>query len=86
LRRLTSILTNSDEQFPDILSPELTTWGVGPTLTAVIIVLAVDGYGVQPVYFFLASIVFLLAVFLFSIRPISPLMQRGSLFWSKNYG
>jgi len=63
LRRLTSILTNSDEQFPDILSPELTTWGVGRTLTAVVVGLAVDGYGVQPFYFFLASIVLILAVF-----------------------
>jgi MFS transporter, DHA3 family, macrolide efflux protein len=42
---------------------EMTIWGAGPTLTAVVVGLAVDGYGVQPVYFFLASIVLLLAVF-----------------------
>jgi hypothetical protein len=33
-------------------------------LTAVVVGLAVDGYGVQPVYFFLASIVLILAVFI----------------------
>jgi MFS family permease len=42
---------------------EMTIWGAGPTLTAVVVGLAVDGYGVQPVYFFLASIVLILAVF-----------------------
>jgi MFS family permease len=42
---------------------EMTIWGAGPTLTAVVVGLAVDGYGVQPVYFVLASIVLLLAVF-----------------------
>ena len=42
---------------------EMTIWGAGPTLTAVVVGLAVDGFGVQPVYFFLASIVLLLAVF-----------------------
>ncbi len=41
---------------------EMTIWGAGPTLTAVGVGLAVDGVGVQPVYFFLASIVLLLAV------------------------
>jgi hypothetical protein len=41
----------------------MTIWGAGPTLTAVVVGLAVDGYGVQPVYFFLASIVLILAVF-----------------------
>ena len=42
---------------------EMTIWGAGPTLTAVGVGLAVDGVGVQPVYFFLASIVLVLAVF-----------------------
>jgi predicted MFS family arabinose efflux permease len=42
---------------------EMTIWGAGPTLTAVVVGLAVDGFGVQPVYFVLASIVLLLAVF-----------------------
>jgi MFS family permease len=42
---------------------EMTIWGAGPTLTAVGVGLAVDGLGVQPVYFFLASIVLALAVF-----------------------
>lgn len=42
---------------------EMTIWGAGPTLTAVVVGLAVDGYGVQPIYFVLASIVLLLAVF-----------------------
>jgi MFS family permease len=42
---------------------EMTIWGAGPTLTAVGVGLAVDGVGVQPVYFFLASIVLALAVF-----------------------
>ena len=41
---------------------EMTIWGAGPTLTAVGVGLAVDGVGVQPVYFFLASIVLVLAV------------------------
>jgi MFS family permease len=41
---------------------EMTIWGAGPTLTAVAVGLAVDGVGVQPVYFFLASIVLVLAV------------------------
>ena len=43
---------------------EMTIWGAGPTLTAVGVGLAVDGVGVQPVYFFLASIVLVLAVFI----------------------
>ena len=43
---------------------EMTIWGAGPTLTAVGVGLAVDGVGVQPVYFFLASIVLALAVFI----------------------
>ena len=43
---------------------EMTIWGAGPTLTAVAVGLAVDGVGVQPVYFFLASIVLALAVFI----------------------
>jgi MFS family permease len=43
---------------------EMTIWGAGPTLTAVAVGLAVDGVGVQPVYFFLASIVLVLAVFI----------------------
>jgi MFS family permease len=43
---------------------EMTIWGAGPTLTAVGVGLAVDGFGVQPVYFFLASIVLILAVFI----------------------
>jgi MFS family permease len=42
---------------------EMTIWGAGPTLTAVGVGLAVDGVGVQPVYFSLASIVLVLAVF-----------------------
>jgi MFS family permease len=36
---------------------EMTIWGAGPTLTAVAVGLAVDGFGVQPVYFFLAALV-----------------------------
>ena len=44
---------------------EMTIWGAGPTLTAVGVGLAVDGVGVQPVYFFLASIVLVLAVFVY---------------------
>jgi len=43
---------------------EMTIWGAGPTLTAVGVGLAVDGFGVQPVYFFLAAIVLVLAVFI----------------------
>lgn len=43
---------------------EMTIWGAGPTLTAVGVGLAVDGVGVQPVYFFLACIVLILAVFI----------------------
>lgn len=43
---------------------EMTIWGAGPTLTAVAVGLAVDGVGVQPVYFFLACIVLVLAVFI----------------------
>ena len=43
---------------------EMTIWGAGPTLTAVGVGLAVDGVGVQPVYFFLASLVLLLSVFI----------------------
>jgi MFS family permease len=42
---------------------EMTIWGAGPTLTAVAVGLAVDGVGVQPVYFVLAAIVLLLSVF-----------------------
>ena len=42
---------------------EMTIWGAGPTLTAVAVGLAVDGVGVQPVYFFLAAIVLALSVF-----------------------
>jgi hypothetical protein len=41
----------------------MTIWGAGPTLTAVVVGLAVDGVGVQPVYFILAVIVLTLAVF-----------------------
>jgi MFS family permease len=42
---------------------EMTIWGAGPTLTAVVVGLAVDGVGVQPVYFVLAVIVLALSVF-----------------------
>jgi MFS family permease len=42
---------------------EMTIWGAGPTLTAVAVGIAVDGVGVQPVYFFLAVIVLALSVF-----------------------
>jgi MFS family permease len=42
---------------------EMTIWGAGPTLTAVAVGIAVDGVGVQPVYFFLATIVLALSVF-----------------------
>jgi MFS family permease len=42
---------------------EMTIWGAGPTLTAVVVGLAVDGVGVQPVYFVLATIVLALSVF-----------------------
>ena len=42
---------------------EMTIWGAGPTLTAVAVGLAVDGLGVQPVYFFLAAIVLAMSVF-----------------------
>ena len=42
---------------------EMTIWGAGPTLTAVVVGIAVDGVGVQPVYFVLASIVLALSVF-----------------------
>ena len=42
---------------------EMTIWGAGPTLTAVAVGIAVDGLGVQPVYFFLAAIVLALSVF-----------------------
>jgi len=42
---------------------EMTIWGAGPTLTAVAVGIAVDGVGVQPVYFFLAAIVLVLSVF-----------------------
>jgi MFS family permease len=42
---------------------EMTIWGAGPTLTAVVVGIAVDGVGVQPVYFFLAVIVLALSVF-----------------------
>jgi len=42
---------------------EMTIWGAGPTLTAVVVGIAVDGFGVQPVYFVLASIVLALSVF-----------------------
>ena len=42
---------------------EMTIWGAGPTLTAVVVGLAVDGVGVQPVYFVLAAIVLVLSVF-----------------------
>ena len=42
---------------------EMTIWGAGPTLTAVAVGLAVDGVGVQPVYFFLAAIVLAMSVF-----------------------
>ncbi|CAB4634322.1 unannotated protein [freshwater metagenome] len=43
---------------------EMTIWGAGPTLTAVAVGLAVDGAGVQPVYFFLASIVLALSLYI----------------------
>ncbi len=42
---------------------ESTIWGAGPTLTAVVVGIAVDGVGVQPVYFVLAVIVLALSVF-----------------------
>ena len=42
---------------------EMTIWGAGPTLTAVAVGIAVDGVGVQPVYFVLAVIVLALSVF-----------------------
>jgi MFS family permease len=42
---------------------EMTIWGAGPTLTAVAVGIAVDGFGVQPVYFVLAVIVLALSVF-----------------------
>ena len=42
---------------------EMTIWGAGPTLTAVAVGIAVDGVGVQPVYFVLAIIVLGLSVF-----------------------
>jgi len=42
---------------------EMTSWGAGPTLTAVVVGIAVDGVGVQPVYFVLAVIVLALSVF-----------------------
>ena len=42
---------------------EMTIWGAGPTLTAVVVGIAVDGLGVQPVYFVLAVIVLALSVF-----------------------
>jgi MFS family permease len=42
---------------------EMTIWGAGPTLTAVAVGIAVDGVGVQPVYFVLAAIVLALSVF-----------------------
>ena len=42
---------------------EMTIWGAGPTLTAVIVGIAVDGFGVQPVYFVLATIVLAISVF-----------------------
>jgi DHA3 family macrolide efflux protein-like MFS transporter len=42
---------------------EMTIWGAGPTLTAVAVGIAVDGVGVQPVYFVLAVIVLGLSVF-----------------------
>jgi MFS family permease len=42
---------------------ESTIWGAGPTLTAVVVGIAVDGVGVQPVYFVLAAIVLALSVF-----------------------
>ena len=43
---------------------EMTIWGAGPMLTSVVIGLAVDGFGVQPVYFVLASIVLGMSVFI----------------------
>lgn len=42
---------------------EMTIWGAGPTLTAVVVGIAVDGVGVRPVYFVLAVIVLALSVF-----------------------
>ena len=42
---------------------EMTIWGAGPMLTAVGVGLAVDAFGVQPVYLFLAILVLLLSVF-----------------------
>jgi len=42
---------------------EMTIWSAGPMLTAVAVGLAVDGIGVQPVYFLLASLVLALSVF-----------------------
>jgi MFS family permease len=42
---------------------EMTIWSAGPLLTAVAVGLAVDGFGVQPVYLLLASIVLALSIF-----------------------
>jgi len=42
---------------------EMTIWSAGPMLTAVGVGLAVDAFGVQPVYLFLAILVLLLSVF-----------------------
>jgi MFS family permease len=46
-----------------VIGIEMTIWGAGPTLTAVVVGIAVDGVGVQPVYFVLAVIVLALSVF-----------------------
>lgn len=42
---------------------EMTIWGAGPLLTAVGVGLAVDSFGVQPVYLFLAILVLFLSIF-----------------------
>jgi uncharacterized protein (DUF58 family) len=41
----------------------MTIWSAGPMITAVGVGLAVDTFGVQPVYLFLAILVLLLSVF-----------------------
>jgi MFS family permease len=58
---------------------EMTIWGAGPTLTAVIVGLAVDGVGVQPVYFLLASIVLVLGVIVSFNKSNRYLDEAGNL-------
>ena len=43
---------------------EMTIWQGGPMLTAVVVGLAVDGLGVQPVYLILAVAVLAMAIFI----------------------